>query len=744
MNNCPVCGTQNRPENKNCSSCNFEFGTDFGAHKTQPVSEITEDISSGSMAAEPYLVEKKISKYKIIEEIGRGGMGVVYKGQHETLERYVAVKTLPARLSLDETCLKRFKDEAEILAKLHHKNIVSIYDIEKQNGVNYLIMEFVQGKTVSQLIKEHGPFSPDRAANIALDVALALEHSHSKGVIHRDIHPGNIIIDNNGNVKVTDFGIARATEKDSRTKSGIIGTPRYLAPERIKSNVTDRRSDIYSIGIVFYEMLTGQTPFDDESDYRILEKHMKEKPEKPSAVRQGVPPEFERIILKCLEKKRDDRYSNCGELAALLKKVIISRKAKVAAKKENAAKVLPGNVKPSRASAGKNIVSQFSAQLKHLSGEKRLVIELVICIFLAVILLAILFNLNSGSKDGEGRVAVSDEQNAEELVPVYPIKPKSDKNVKDDDVIKKRTPLSLRSISERESAFFNNVRKISGHINVSDVKQLCRLKAGVDEVSEEYSEIKSIVKVFLRENHLVELVNDGACDILLSFSGEGNNIKLVVRNNLFGNESENLLSEIVSVSPIEKLLSKLEVILQMNYCANMLKMLDSFNSSHDGINIKTEIVNVSDRGMNSIQGQSVNNGSKRQFFTGDRVNLCLTPQSRSYCMLFNISLDGIYMLFPRYGKDRNLLASEETQCSGTTEVTPPTGNEMLFALACKEEFMQPVQNIDFNQSMPYAQWSYGAAGLKGAELFCENLILNILNTKEVGWWTKSIFVKTSK
>jgi len=268
--------------------------------------------------------EKIVGKYRIVEKIGRGGMGIVYKGEHVSLGRFVAIKTLTAQFTLDPQYLSRVMREAKILAELQHPNIVYIYDIENLGGTDYLIMEYVPGKTVAELLKENGPFAVNRAIKIVSDVASALSHSHKRHVIHRDIKPGNIMITNDGVVKVTDFGVAKITEGADVTHTGLIqGTPYYMSPEQARGySDIDGRSDIYSLGIVFYQMVTGKVPFTGNSEFDILEKQIRETPVPPSVLANSLPATYEEIILKCIAKDRANRYPTAGNLLKSLKHIV--------------------------------------------------------------------------------------------------------------------------------------------------------------------------------------------------------------------------------------------------------------------------------------------------------------------------------------------------------------------------------------------------------------------------------------
>ena len=257
-------------------------------------------------------VGQQLGNYKIVKELGKGGMGMVYKAHQVSLNREVALKVLPKHLSEDEDFIKRFHREAESAAKLNHPNIVQIYDIGEEEGIHYFAMEYVDGKDISQLVKEKGKLPICEIAEIGIQTTKALCASHNAQIVHRDIKPGNIMVTAKGNVKVTDFGLARATTTTTQltTAGMIVGTPTYMSPEQAEGKQVDIRSDIYSLGVVMYELLTGASPFRAETPTALMYKHIHEKPKSLTAVSPDIPPQLERIILKTLAKKKEDRYEN--------------------------------------------------------------------------------------------------------------------------------------------------------------------------------------------------------------------------------------------------------------------------------------------------------------------------------------------------------------------------------------------------------------------------------------------------
>ena len=250
-------------------------------------------------------------RYELIERIGGGGMALVYKARDMLLGRKVAVKILRQQFVGDEEFIKRFRREAQAAASLSHPNVVSIYDVGQDGDIHYIIMEYVEGINLNDKIKQQAPLQVEEAVNIAMQICDALDHAHSNGIIHRDIKPHNILIGRNGRVKVTDFGIARAITSADITQTGsVLGSVHYFSPEQAKGAAQDAVSDLYSLGIVLYQMLTAKLPFSGDSPISVALKHLQEKVENPRAINPHIPQSVENIVLKALRKNPRERYAS--------------------------------------------------------------------------------------------------------------------------------------------------------------------------------------------------------------------------------------------------------------------------------------------------------------------------------------------------------------------------------------------------------------------------------------------------
>src|SRR3954470_7369426 len=261
------------------------------------------------------MVGRRVGNYRIVEKIGEGGMGAVYRAVDEMLEREVAIKAIRPELAREPEIVERFRAEAKILARIHHPAIATIYSFFHDGGELFLAMEYVFGRTLSAVLTDGGALPWRRAVALLSSCLDGIEQAHRAGIIHRDLKPDNLMLTPADTLKVMDFGIARMPGSDHLTRTGLlIGTLRYVAPEQIRGEEVDRRTDVYALGVVLYQMLTGRVPFDGPTDFLILKAQLEETPSPPSAVVSGVPAWLDRIVLKALAKAPADRFQTVDEL----------------------------------------------------------------------------------------------------------------------------------------------------------------------------------------------------------------------------------------------------------------------------------------------------------------------------------------------------------------------------------------------------------------------------------------------
>ncbi|HUU52266.1 MAG TPA: protein kinase [Candidatus Heimdallarchaeota archaeon] len=310
---CPACDTYNTQDSQFCKNCAAPLASaeDAEITRTKTLEVTLEELTSGSTFA---------NRYQIIEELGKGGMGKVYRALDKKLNEEVALKLVKPEIASDEKTVERFRNELRLARKISHRNVGRMYELMEYKGVHYITMEYVPGQDLRSLIRQTGKLTTETALSIAKEVCEGLSEAHRLGVVHRDLKPSNILVDRQGDAKIMDFGIARSLKSKGITGTRhMIGTPEYMSPEQVDADDDiDQRSDIYSLGVILYEMLTGRVPFGGDTPLSVAYKHKNKKPPNPREFNAQITDELSVLVLKCLEKDKEARYQSAGEVRSLL------------------------------------------------------------------------------------------------------------------------------------------------------------------------------------------------------------------------------------------------------------------------------------------------------------------------------------------------------------------------------------------------------------------------------------------
>jgi len=308
---CPKCSFRNTPETRFCGQCGTELNPSEAP--TETIRTSVRDIERGSFL---------FGRYEVVEEIGAGGMGKVYRVFDKKINEMVALKLIRPEIGTDRSIIERFSQELKTARKIAHRNVCRMFDIGEEAGTHFITMEYVTGEDLRSLIKRIGQLTVGKTIEIAKQIGEGLAEAHALGIVHRDLKPQNIMIDREGKPKIMDFGIARFVRMKSVTAPGtIIGTPEYMSPEQAEGKETDQRSDLYSLGIILFEALTGRVPFEGDTPLSIAIKHKTERPPDPRKLNSQIPEDLNSLVLKCLEKDKEKRYQTAAEIIAELDKI---------------------------------------------------------------------------------------------------------------------------------------------------------------------------------------------------------------------------------------------------------------------------------------------------------------------------------------------------------------------------------------------------------------------------------------
>jgi serine/threonine-protein kinase len=310
---CPKCRSDNPDTKQFCGDCGTQLSSSSDSRPsfTETIERPILELTRGTLFAD---------RYEIIEELGRGGMGKVYRAEDKKIKQEIAIKLIKPEIASNKKTLERFSHELKTARKIRHKNVCAMYYLGDEKGTHYITMEFVKGEDLKKLIRKMGQFSTAQVIPIMEQICEGLAEAHRQGVIHRDLKPQNIMVDEDGNAQIMDFGIARSPESnDITSRNMMIGTPEYMSPEQVEGKEIDQRSDVYSLGIVMYEMITGRVPFEGDTPFTVGVKQKSEIPKSPKEFNNQIPENLNRLILRCLEKDKDKRFQSAEELTSALK-----------------------------------------------------------------------------------------------------------------------------------------------------------------------------------------------------------------------------------------------------------------------------------------------------------------------------------------------------------------------------------------------------------------------------------------
>lgn len=310
---CPECDTSNPSDSRYCKQCATSLPSAEDIKVTETMEAAQEELTTGSTFA---------TRYQIIEELGKGGMGKVYRVLDKKLKEEIALKLIKPEIASDKKTVERFSNELKIARKIGHKNVARMFDLNEEQGIHYITMEYVRGEDLKKLIRKIGQLSAGQAIPIAKQICEGLGEAQRLGVVHRDLKPQNVMVDEDGNARIMDFGIARSLESKGITGAGVmLGTPEYMSPEQVEGKETDQRSDIYSLGVILYEMVTGRVPFEGDTPFTIGVKHKSEMPKDPKKLNEQIPEDLSSVIMRCLEKDKEKRYQSAGEVRSELENI---------------------------------------------------------------------------------------------------------------------------------------------------------------------------------------------------------------------------------------------------------------------------------------------------------------------------------------------------------------------------------------------------------------------------------------
>ena len=638
----------------------------------------------------------KLGKYKILSKLGKGAMGMVYKGYDPGIKRYVAIKTVVSEFfdrndsAEMQSVIARFKKEAQSAGRLNHPNIVSVYEYGESNGIFYIVMEFVQGQELKKYFTENRSFSKiSSIVKLMAQLLDALNHSHKNGIIHRDVKPGNIILTPNGNIKLTDFGVARIETSDLTQVGTIIGTPAYLSPEMIKGQPVDARTDLFSAGVVFYQLLTGKKPFEGSTITNTMHQILNNEHIPPSSLNPSVPKEFDTIIRKALAKNPDHRYLTASDFVEDIRQKIQDQNKRT--DKDISGIDLSITASHKDPALNKNkildpIDLREYGKTSDLHGESAFGKRTVLNIFFAMALLVILVVIFS---------IVKPSLQDTELKPPEPL------------------PL-LRTIQDRENGLFDSLSQISGKTDMAEVRSWLKLKVAFVDKTDNANGITDFINKKIMSLDYVSPVTGGSTDIICTLTESINNFELKLQSNFFIFDEHEYASIYIPKNDSQEFIPEIYNLMNKLYCFNAFNILEKMSQTSDQASYRV-----------NIKGSHNN-----VLFIGNQTDVCIHSDETAYIAILNINSINITLLFPNFQTPMNYIIKGESLCSGNMDIYPPNGTEIITLLILKDKNLLSKLPYSISKQTPYFSWDYEN---KNAIGLCENLISGFLDIPRNKW-----------
>ncbi len=646
-------------------------------------------------------------KYEIVSLIAAGGMGEIYLGIHRVLGKKRAIKIIHQSVEKEKDIRQRFLQEAKLAASIDHPGIIQIMDFGSHDEFDYLIMPYIEGATLQEEM-EKGPFGPEAALVRMLAMTDALAHAHRQNIIHRDIKPSNFMIDAEGRVILTDFGISKNLGDPNLTATNmILGSPKFMSPEQISGKPVDRRSDLYSLGLIFYQMVTGIYPFQSADMASLAYKQVHETPLPPSSVNPQIPETLSSVITRLLEKDPDARCPGGEALFTDLQRLKeqgfaspqpLSDEGKPSFE-EMATRVTvrDGLGTPGERAGGQAGKKQGAAplvQTKSVSRGNRKPLWILLAVGASMAALLIVF------------FAVDPVRR--QVVTLFG---------------EKEAQPALRDRDAREKAFLKRFAAQNGPFMQSDIRNICGLAVCIKEEGGKGPGLASDLRTLLAAMPFVRSGDNDGCDVLIEINGPSSAGKLSVASNLY--ECGDACSEEFAIREGKIPSERIRSLLTRNYCFHLFAALNLIHTNQGGPSIDLE-----------IPGKSEN-----AFTVGEQVQFCMKPPFKAHSMLLNINTDGIFKLFPLDRGQRGELIKDETGCTRVVQVSPPVGNELIVALGSVSNGVIDTYSQKFDSRMPVFSWSYEASGQNSAVDVSEALFGQLVNQPAGSWTANSRFIR---